>query len=147
MKKFLIIVPINVFGYKDTFPLLKNNEVSATMSKTTNTSSMYFIKNNSEKVKIPASWLTSIDSRHLNRKIELKKTYSPDLYPKYDNFDAINVDKIDDIPKDYKGLMGVPITILLFSNDEIEIVDKLNSGYVNGKEKYKRIIIKLKNSE
>ena len=77
---------------------------------------------------------------------ELTETYDPARYPKYDNYDAIEVKCVKDIPKDYDGLMGVSKTIALYSPEQFEIVDKLNP-ILNGKAIYTRIIVKLVRNE
>jgi hypothetical protein len=82
--------------------------------------------------------------------MELYKHYTPEEYPTYDNFDAINVDKTADIPMDYGGVMGVPITFLdKYCPEQFEIIGNeydLNidkgRGYVNGKRMYSRIFIR-----
>jgi hypothetical protein len=97
-------------------------------------------------------WYTNMDTSKRHEKIALYRQYSPDNYPKYDNFDAINVDRVADIPYDYDGIMGVPITFLdKYNPDQIEIIGnektlgiKKGRGYINGKRLYSRIFIKLK---
>ena len=92
--------------------------------------------------------------------MELWKEYKPEVYPKYDNYDAINVDKTYMIPKDYDGVMGVPISFLdKYCPTQFEIVGQLNVGCfmdnngwqgsngknmlsVNGKTAYKRVLIR-----
>ena len=85
----------------------------------------------------------------------LWKNYTPEEYPKYDNYDAINVDKTANIPCDYDGVMGVPISFLdKFNPEQFEIVGKMSStnitdtnfGYpfVGGKIKYARVLIRKK---
>lgn len=85
----------------------------------------------------------------------LFRTYSPELYPKYDNFDAIEVSKTADIPCDYYGIIGVPITFMTRHNPEqFSIVGVLNSGsaneydfakaILNGKQLYARVLIQRK---
>jgi len=84
--------------------------------------------------------------------LQLDKTYTPEQYPKYDKYDAINVNKTKDIPKDYSGAMGVPITFMSkYNPDQFEIlgilhntrIDEYNLGQpsVNGKQIYARILI------
>lgn len=64
-------------------------------------------------------------------------------YQKYDNYNAININRIKDIPRDYYGVMGVPITFLNIHNPEqFDILDRLCSPYVNSKRIYKRVLIK-----
>ena len=73
---------------------------------------------------VPAiAWFTSLDIQKHHEKLILWKEYSPEDYPKYDNYDAINVGKVADIPVDYDGVMGVPITFLdKYNPDQFEIV-------------------------
>ena len=85
-------------------------------------------------------------------KLSLKGTYSPDKYPRFDTFDAIEISRVKDIPKDYKGPMAVPITFLdCWNRDQFELLGTLNIGsgssydfakpILNGKQKYKRLLI------
>jgi hypothetical protein len=98
-------------------------------------------------------WLTNLDVCIRHKEIKLTKIYkgNENSYPKFDNFDAINVDKTQDIPMDYHGYIGVPITFLhKFNPDQFEIV-KFRKGdddkdlSINGKCPYFRIIIRNKN--
>jgi len=95
-------------------------------------------------------WFTNLDHEKHHKDMILYRTYNPDDYPKYDNYDAINVDKTKDIPVDYAGVMGVPITFLDKHNpDQFEIV-KFRKGdddkdlTVGGKYPYMRILIRNK---
>lgn len=100
-------------------------------------------------------WFTNLD--HARRKEELKlyRTFNPNDYPRYDNYDAIEVSSIADIPKDYDGVMGVPVTFLEhFNPEQFEIVgsnrdvyqdrDRVygRGSFLNGKETYKRLFIR-----
>lgn len=84
--------------------------------------------------------------------MDLYKKYSPEEFPKYDNYDAINVDNTADIPMDYYGVMGVPVTFMdKYCPDQFEILGNeydldipKGRGYINGKRKYGRIFIKRK---
>jgi hypothetical protein len=99
-------------------------------------------------------WFTNLDVTKRHEELILYKKYNPDEYPKYDEFDAIEVSKTSDIPFDYKGVMGVPITFLnKYNPDQFEIVGNLGSyapdGYslaskihIKGKKIYKRIAIR-----
>ena len=98
-------------------------------------------------------WLTNLDIAKRHVYLELTKKYSPSEYPKYDNFNAINVKRVIDIPMDYDGIMGVPITFLKYHNGlQFEIVGEANHGSdnefdlfkpkINGKELFKRILIR-----
>ena len=106
-------------------------------------------------------WYTNLDIQKRHEELTLYKKYSPEEYPHYDNYDAINVDKTTDIPCDYDGVMGVPITYLDKHNpDQFEIIgatesegkgfsaglwdasSKVSQPMVNGKRVYKRIFIR-----
>lgn len=99
-------------------------------------------------------WYTNLDIVVPPKQYLLTKHYDPSLYPKYDNYNAINVDKIKDIPIDYYGEMGVPITFLEgFDNNKFEIlgIDRTIKGNasgtrfkLHGKEKYVRLVVKRK---
>ncbi len=72
----------------------------------------------------PAIWFTNLDHNKRHLPMDLYNNYSPEEYPKYDNYDAINVDKTTDIPMDYDGVMGVPITFLdKYCPEQFEIVE------------------------
>lgn len=98
-------------------------------------------------------WFTNLDIPKRHERLTLTEQYSPDRYPKYDNYDAINVDKVSDIPMDYDGLMGVPITFLQrYNPEQFEVIGELKHGCdneydisvpsINGKQTYTRIIIR-----
>lgn len=169
-KDFIIIGPKNAITYKEIFPLIKNNELwlgygfkagNAYFIVPDGTDTSQYAKGvydeatNTVKFR-NCTWFTNID--HLKRHetletsyyYEKKDTLYPELYPKYDNYDAISVDKLAEIPCDYKGVMGVPITFLeKYNPDQFEIV-KFRKGdddkdlCVNGKCPYFRILIKRK---
>ena len=85
-------------------------------------------------------WFTNLDISKLHEDLILYKKYTPEEYPKYDNYDAINVDKTKDIPMDYKGLIGVPITFLdKYNPQQFEIIGLgiSNSGIEMGVRPYK----------
>lgn len=158
MKKFLIIGNANAITYKEVFPLIAGGEIFVRTAKGTVCFVMYFTKDNGEKTIVPSVWYTNLDSRHLYKTLELTKTYDPAKYPRYDNYDAIEVSCIKDIPKDYDGVMGVPISIVLFSPEQFKILDardytlkeelkhkatclvKDADGSINGKTKYCRAL-------
>ena len=106
-----------------------------------------------------------LSSINTNKPLILTKTYNPIDYPQYDNYNVINVDKVKDIPMDYDGVMGVPITFLQYYNSsKFEILDARNytsvdklknkstflvkdkDSAINGKPTYARILIKKNNS-
>ena len=146
MKKFLIIGNNNAITYKDVFPHIKSREVFVSTITGTLQQVGHFITENGMK-EVSSLWYTNLDSRHLYMTIELTETYDPARYPKYDNYDAIEVKYAKDIPKDYDGLMGVSKTIALYSPEQFEIVDVVNNPYINGKAIYTRVIIKLVRNE
>lgn len=121
-KKFLIIGNNNAISYKDIFPYFMS--VKLWLGYHNNKTMKFIMRNNYEKYdyidghgckvgKVPSvSWFTNLAKVDNFKPITLTKKYDPEAYPKYDNYDAINVDKVKDIPYDYDGAMGVPITII-----------------------------------
>lgn len=107
MKKFLIIGNMNSITNKDIFPLLKSNKVWLGVSK----SGMHFV-NDGKPVGVNSVWFTNLEHNKRHTPLELTERYSLDKYPKYLNYDCIEVGKVKDIPLDYNGLMGVPINYL-----------------------------------
>jgi hypothetical protein len=117
-KKFLIIGNMNALTYKEFFPLIKNNKVCIGY----NNPSEFDTPNGMTK-KVQGRWFTNLDIQKRHEKLILWKNYTPDEYPHYDNYDAINVDKVDQIPCDYDGIMGVPVTFLdSYNPEQFEIV-------------------------
>lgn len=130
-KKFLVIGNSNAINYKDFFPLIKGNKVWPGVSRgamtfelpDNTTSTSYFIDEEDGKKKQTlgnATWWTNLDYPRRYQDIILFREYkgNEDKYPKYDNYDAINVDKVADIPKDWDGVMGVPISFVVKWNPE-----------------------------
>lgn len=155
-KKFIIIGNLNAITYKEIFPLIKNNEVWAGV--TLLCGKMPFFKVNDDydlknaryekredgiyKQVNGVMWFTNVEHSKRNTPIDLYKRYNPEEYPKYDNYDAIEVSKVCEIPMDYDGVMGVPITFLdKYCSSQFEIIDTLRPS-INGKEKYKRLLIR-----
>lgn len=122
-KKFIIIGNKNAITYKEFFPLLKDNKVWEGYNMVKE-----FLKPDGTYQKFGnIGWFTNLDipKRHESLIDTLRYQYDkhPELYQKYDNYDAINVDKIKDIPYDYYGVMGVPITFMdKYNPKEFEIV-------------------------
>lgn len=166
-KNFLIIGSQNAVTYKDVFSLIKENKVWLGY----NSGDMHFkvpeyyeeratrfwIDETGQKWRSLGNicWFTNLDISKRHEDLILYKTYSPNEYPEYDNYNAINVNKVADIPVDYKGAMGVPITFLnKYNPDQFELIgidryveDNPNYGKrftINGKETYARILIKNK---
>ena len=113
-KSFLIIGDLNWITYKEVFPLLKNNQMRLGYN-----SIKGFIQPNGNIKKFGNKrWFTNLDIQKRHEKLDLYKEYNPEDYPKFDNYNAINVDKVSEIPYDYDGVMGVPITFLDKYNPE-----------------------------
>jgi len=146
-KKFLIIGNANAITYKETFRLIKENKVWLGC-----TSPKGFMQPDGNMKGVFAYWFTNLHHKKRNEELILYKKYNKKDYPKYDNYDAINVDKVKDIPMDYFETIGVPITFLdKFNPEQFEIVGNeydLNidkgRGYIKGKRIYSRIFIKNK---
>ena len=166
-KKFLIIGNQNAITYKEIFPLIQNNEVWTgyrfgemkfrVPEYSKPRKYRYWVDEGGQKWRSlgNAMWLTNLDNDRRHECITMTKTYSSSDYPKYDNYDAINVKTIRDIPYDYYGIMGVPITIInRYNSEQFEIVGEANHGSdnefdlfkptINGKEIFKRILIRRK---
>jgi hypothetical protein len=118
-KKFLIVGDMNWITYKEVFPLLKSNSIWLG-----NCSVKEFVQPDGTIKKFGNKlWFTNLDHKKRHEKLILWKHYSPKEYPTYDNYDAINVDKVDQIPCDYDGVMGVPITYLdKYNPEQFEIL-------------------------
>ena len=164
-KKFLVIGHQNAITYKDVFLLLKNDEVW--LGHGFNRNCAHFINKHYEDTATDADhregmirvsgvqWFTNMDNQKRHEEVPLFRAYNTDDYPTYDNYDAIEVAKVADIPVDYNGVMGVPITFMnKYNPDQFEIlgcnrgVDQDPNGvygrgsYLNGKETFKRVFIK-----
>ena len=152
-KKFLIIGNKNAITYKEIFPLLKDNKIWIGYN-----SPNEFKKPDGTITKQVAGltrWFTNLDISKRHEGVILYKNYTSEEYPEYDNYKAINVDKVTDIPVDYNGTMGVPITFLdKYNPEQFEIVkfrkgnDEKDLVYKNENGKiiqpYFRILIKKK---
>ena len=136
-KKFLILGNLNAITYKEIFPLIKDNKL------------WLGINNGAKKFEVPENydlketeeiegkkycsmgnviWYTNLTHKRRNEKLRLYKSYTPEEFPTYDNYDAINVDKVSHIPEEYEAIMGVPITFLdNYNPKQFEILG-LNSG-------------------
>ena len=141
-KKFLIIGNMNAITYKEIFKLIKEGKIWLGCSirsgdrefgipkdyPLTAASSRIDDKGN-KFIKVKGvRWFTNLDYKKRHEDLILYRTYNPDEYPKYDNYDAINVDKTKDIPLDYKGAMGVPITFMdKYNPEQFEILGLGNS--------------------
>ena len=184
-KNFLIIGNVNTIVTKDTFPLVRDNiiwmgasihsgdrEFRVPDSYPLNAAGYRVDENGIKYIRVKGvRWFTNLDYPQRHEDLVLYKHYTPEEYPKYDNYEAINVDKSSDIPCDFDGVMGVPITFLdKYNSDQFEIIwqasgntrastpkeilyklgykahpeDRGGCGIVKGKRVYSRILIKRK---
>ena len=132
-KDFILIGNTNALTYKEIFKLFKENKIR-TGNTNFNVGMYFFVPDNYQKfhkivdgkkmVRVSTScWFTSLPVKKHNEYLTCYKRYSPEEYPKYDNYDAINIDKYTEIPYDYDGCMGVPITFLdKYNPEQFEIV-------------------------
>lgn len=153
-KKFVIVAHQNAIKYKEIFPLIKDGKLWLGMGFRGGAGHFinvhyedYATAGDHREGMIRVSgviWLTNLDIKKRHEILETVYTYSkyPEKYLKYDNYDAINVDKTNEIPMDYDGVMGVPITFLdKYNPEQFKIIYHLGNGIVNGIKKYSRIII------
>ncbi|QQG40631.1 MAG: adenine-specific methyltransferase EcoRI family protein [Candidatus Levyibacteriota bacterium] len=166
-KKFLILGDQNAITYKETFGYIKENRLwlgydnggtkwfQVPMDYDIPTESRKKIVNGVKYFSMGRIlWFTNLDTTKRHENMVLYKKYTPEEFPKYDNYDVINVDKVSDIPMNYNGVMGVPITFVdKYNPKQFEILGVANSarwiGYkcltlIQGKKIYNRILIKRK---
>jgi hypothetical protein len=160
-KKFLIIGNVNAITYKEIFPLFKDNklwlgcsihsgdrEFGVPQDYPLNAASSRIDDNGNKFIRVKGvRWFTNLDYKERHEEMTLFKHYTPEDYPKYDNYDAINVDITKDIPCDYDGVIGVPITFMdKYNPEQFEII-KFRKGNddkdlsINGQCPYFRILI------
>ena len=165
-KKFVIIGHQNSITYKEIFKLIKDNKIwlgygfSGGAAHFINKYYVDYATAGDHKegmIRVSGvTWFTNLEIKKRHEDLILYKTYNEIDYPKYDNYDAINVDKTKDIPIDYDGVMGVPITFMnKYSPEQFEILglDDHRLEYpnwrgrdpdLNGKPIYRRVIVKNK---
>jgi len=171
-KKFLIIGTWNAITYKDIFKYIKENKIWIGVNSNRNFTGFIVPKHyplDGTEARIDENgnriissnntcWFTNLDIDKRHEELILYKKYDPEVYPTYDNYNAIEVSKANDIPIDYDGLMGVPITFMnKYNPKQFEIVGCSYSygepkGYhiegkdfgvsINGNQIYKRLFIK-----
>ena len=177
-KKFVVIGNKNAITYKEIFPLIKEGKLwigntpmsqdllfdvpeqyAEELRKTKKPGSAYKMVDGNVKARSQSVWFTNLDHKKRHEDLILYKKYSPNEYPKYDNYDAINVNKTDHIPVDYAGEMGVPITFLDKHNPEqfeiigmdrpliTQLTGKQSRFRIEGKEIYARIVIRNKRGQ
>lgn len=148
-KKFLVIGPTGAITYKEVFPLIKGNRVwlgngfqsgnayFSTTDPTGYAKGVYNAETGLVKFR-NVSWFTNLDIAKRHEELVLYRTYTPDAYPSYDNYDAIEVSRVKEIPVDWEGAMGVPITFLDSYNPEqfeiLGITDRDNNSGLKIKE-------------
>ena len=171
-KQFVIVGNTNALTYKEVFRMFQSDrirtgytnfnvgmffEVPATYEK------FHHIENSKKMARVSTScWFTNLPVKKHTEDLVLYKHYTPEEYPKYDNYDAINVNTYTDIPCDYEGVMGVPITFLdKYNPEQFEIIDinphffsiveqglpkpkQLTLHNVGQKDPYARILIRRK---
>jgi hypothetical protein len=175
-KRFLIIGNKNAITYKEIFKLIKEDKIwigrmpmgtdmlfnvpekySKTFLEKKKEGSAYKIVNGVVKGRSPTCWFTNLDHKKRHEKFYFYKKYSPEEFPHYDNYDAIEVSKVVEIPEDWDGVMGVPISFLDKYNPEYFEIIGSNRGVdqdpngvygrgsmLNGKETFKRLFIRNK---
>lgn len=149
-KKFLVIGNVNSITYKEIFPLIKDNRLWLGYNCV-----RHFSQPDGSTFETARTfWYTNLDHDKRRTALRLVEAYSPDKYPTYDNYDATEVSRAVDIPMDYYGIMGVPITFLdKYCPEQFEIVGidrelmyeatgRVSRFFLNGKEVYARILIK-----
>ena len=170
-KKFLIIGNVAAITYKEIFPLIKGNrlwlgasihsgdrEFQVPDDYPLQASSCRIDENGKKYIRVKGvRWYTNLDYAERHEDIPLFRKYTTQEYPTYDNYDAIEVSKTSDIPCDYFGVMGVPITFMdKFNPSQFEILGQMSSHgkeprgipnespFLNGKWVYNRILIRRK---
>lgn len=167
-KKFIVLGNMNAITCKEIFPLIKDNKmwpgVAFNKSMKFEVPEHYNISkaqiiDNKHYVRVHSvSWWTNLDHSRRHKDLTLTKEYkdNEEYYPKYNDFNAINIDRVADVPKDYQGILGVPITFIgQWNPNQFEIIgmdrytapkEALHGGRlrINGKSLYARILIKNK---
>lgn len=175
-KKFIIIGNQNAITYKEIFPLLKNNKMwigykfgdmaFKVPADSEPRETRYWQDESGQKWRSMGNvcWFTNLDIKKRHEKLPLYKKYAPEEFSKYDNYNAINVNKTADIPFDYDGVMGVPITFMdKYNPEQFEIVGLIagnirglagipsstgkDGPYMGGKLKYGRILIRRRKAQ
>ena len=140
-KKFIIIGNMNGITYNEVFPSIRDGKLWLGTQYVKE-----FMSDSGETKRFGnILWYTNLDYKKRHEPLILYKNYNEEEYPHYDNYDGIEVSKTCEIPMDYKGVMGVPVSFLdKWCPDQFEIVDRLNAPVVKGNKIYKRLMIKLK---
>lgn len=165
-KDFVLVAPVNALGYKNIFPYIKEDKVNVgyMFNKATIFNSESVLDEEVVPFKYNICFITTLKLDKQKEDIPLNCLYygNEEKYPKFDNIDAINVNRAKDIPKDYYGIMAVPITFLgSYSSEQFKIIDLLGrycvldtldvnkdikakksfGTNINGKQMYQRVLI------
>ncbi|MBK7099835.1 MAG: adenine-specific methyltransferase EcoRI family protein [Sphingobacteriales bacterium] len=172
-KKFVIIGSQNSISYKEIFKLIKEDKIWLGYNAVKRFTMPEDYEHNSIKIEDGIKyavfdnmgWFTNLDIAKRHEELILYKNYTPEEYPTYDNYNAICVNKVAEIPMDYNGVMGVPITFIeKYNPEQFEIIGsdyevkegllpeivnpnwkgKIDRAYLNGKRMYARLLIKNK---
>ena len=169
-KKYLLISNQNAITYKEIFPYIKNNQAYVgyhfgdmsfkVPNDTPPRKTRFWVDRSGQKWRSLGNvmWITNLNVERNANNLLLENYYQESKYSKYDNFDAIHIPKVSEIPLDYFGIMGVPLTYLKYHNsDQFEIIGEANHGsdneydlfkpQINGKEMFKRILIRRRKQE
>lgn len=159
-KKFLILGSQNAIGYREIFPLIRRGEIRLgyyhgdftfrVKDDSPPRKTRYWQDDDGKKWRSIGNicWFTNLDVDKSGRCLKLTERYDPERYVRYENYDAINVDKTADIPLDYDGVMGVPLTFLHNYNPaQFEIVGfrKGNDGRdlrISGRSLFTRVLVR-----
>ena len=152
-KKFLIIGNKNAISYRNVFTQIKNNKIWFGVRRWTG--GMSFVMPDNSLKDVPAIWFTNLEHSFRPALLSLKKSFNCSTYRRYDNADAININRTTDIPNDYSCTMGVPISFLeKYNTQQFKILgldkdftyDK-GAGIINGRRIYTRVFIRKKTCE
>lgn len=177
-KHFIIIGNVNAITYKEIFPLLRDNQIWIGASIHSGDRKFYVPddyplnaagcgvdEDGRRFIRVKGvRWYTNLDLKQRHEEMILVKRYDSVEYSMFDNYDAINIDKTTDIPCDYAGIMGVPITFMdKYSPDQFEIIGLIagnirglagieskigkDGPYINGRLKYGRVLVRNKHPE
>ena len=165
-KKFVILGNQNAIHYKEVFSCIKANELwlgsSLSLAKFKvpdyyePRAPRFWIDETGQKWRSMGNicWFTNLDIAKRHEELILYKSYNPEEYPHYDNYDAINVNKVAEIPLDYDSVMGVPITFMdKYNPEQFEIIGTSTmdmpkgAPYVLGKRIYERILIRRRKQD
>ena len=145
-KKFVIIGNMNAITYKEIWPLIQSGRLWLGVTRV-GVGQMYFQISDDHPVATGqivkdgvrmqtvgnTAWFTNLDHARRHEELPLGKRYTPEEYPRYDNYNAINVNKVKDIPRDYDGAIGVPITFLgKWNPEQFEIVGISEQNVLGG---------------